>query len=149
MLDSTSAPPLRRVAGPDTRTTRHRFAFRGVAFEVLAGEGVRWSLPEEQARQCLPLAAAAGSEVVADVICSVRTGHVSHRCDMPARDDSREGSNEIHLETASMHVEMRRLGANRYVATAVVDAAASCASELVSSLARAVRQAADLRAGGA
>ena len=64
MLDF-NASRADRDDGAVARTTRHRFVFAGVAFEILAGDGVEWELPRAFRRF---LSEVPGASVIAELI---------------------------------------------------------------------------------
>jgi hypothetical protein len=105
MLDSVPQ------AQPSPASSRHRFAFAGVAFEVLSGDGVAWELPERCAQMCTPIHS---SEVVADVICAVRAGHAA----AVRRPALRHG--EVCVAAPGVSASIRALGAHRYAMAALI-----------------------------
>lgn len=104
-----------------THTTRHRFAFAGVAFEVLL-EGGPWELPRSYAEHLLPLAS---TPVIADVTCSVSVDHgrfpgASEQGTLQPLSLQRSASGHVSCESGELCAEITRLTPARYVATARV-----------------------------
>ncbi len=113
-LNQTAATGADREADAEPRTTRHRFAFGGVAFEILADEAVKWELPQTYARYVQRVSDAS---VIADVFCSVAVERVA-----PAATDGllRLDTQPDGLRAHSTHfrADVTRVGASRYAATA-------------------------------
>jgi hypothetical protein len=125
---------------PRTRTTRHQFAFGGVAFEVLADKGVEWALREGYERHVVP---ADSTPVVADVICSVsvdrlitQAGEHSTRGFCFREVDGRRG-----VFSRELRAELSRVAPSRYAATARIIAGGDGLSALLLGLASAIVQA--------
>ncbi len=133
MLD-LNAPRLTRDRAA-THTTRHSFAFGGVAFEMLVGEGVRWELPEEYTRVCTPVR---GAIVAADVYCSIRVGLPSG----PTTDAAHAVPSYFgSAGRRRFRLELTQLGANRFAAAALIEPGAQTSAELLLSLTCAVAEA--------
>lgn len=122
------------IESPLTPSSRHRFAFGGVAFEVLAGDGVVWELPEA----CIPLTAEQPGDLLADVLCSVRTGHVSYPSPASQAGSASPKGDELRVASAGVSAEIRPLGAHRYALAAVVEPEDPRACEQVLALASSV-----------
>ncbi|HEX7479932.1 MAG TPA: hypothetical protein VF331_19170 [Polyangiales bacterium] len=116
MLDVIHTPAERQPE-PAPRTTRHRFAFGGVAFEILADEGVQWALPAAYQRY---VHAVSEGPVVADVFCSVvldrvavvRTNPPSHRLELDTQ------AHGMRMHSAYFRADLTRVSSQRYAVTA-------------------------------
>jgi hypothetical protein len=97
------------------RTNRHRFAFGGVAFEVLADEGVRWDLPRSVTRLQRDTA---NMPVVADVVCSIAVDRTRGAIP-PTAPQPRLWQTSAHgtrIELPDVRIDLLASGPKRYAA---------------------------------
>jgi hypothetical protein len=125
---------------PRTRTTRHCFAFGGIAFELLADKGVQWELRDGYERHVV---AADSTPLVADVICSVSIDRLITQADEPSTRGFcfRDIDGRRSVTSRELRAELSRVAPSRYAATARIIAGADGLSALLLGLASAIVQA--------
>ncbi|HEY2734281.1 MAG TPA: hypothetical protein VGI70_09860 [Polyangiales bacterium] len=120
-------------------TPRHRFAFSGVAFELLIEHSARWQLPPAFLEHASDVRE---SRVLAEVICSVNRDRA--RAELEERDEGAltfhcEGAH-IRLLSSAVHAEISEVGVDKYAATACIAPNGRGASALALGLSAAILQ---------
>jgi hypothetical protein len=123
---------------PRTRTTRHQFAFGGVAFEVLADKSVHWELPEFYLRHVVD---ASETAIIADAVCSISVDRALPSVSPSERALSFEHDGAHTQVTASqMHAQLSEIRAGKYAVTARIAPGPGGASAVLLGVASAILQ---------
>ena len=123
---------------PRTRTTRHQFAFGGVAFEVLADKSVLWEVPESYQRHMLDTSQ---TTVIGDVVCSVRVDRgLSEQVNIGHELSLHEAGAQTRVIAAQLCAQISEIRPGKYAATARVTPGRSGAGAVLLGVASAVLQ---------
>jgi hypothetical protein len=101
------------------RTTCHRFAFGGVAFEMLADESVDWLLPAEHARYSARLPQPG---TIIDAVCSLSMDRSLSALETNTLAVWEATAHGVRVRSARVRAEIHAVSAQRFVVTARVGA---------------------------